>query len=102
MKIRTIILKRLAEFVFLMAVELGTTFLLDHLSGGYIIFDIAALLVATVVFDALAQKWEAKSCSKPSQKQLKKLAGRRPSITTKRKSYSQLTSLFQNLFRYRH
>ena len=90
MKIRKIILKRLAEFVFLMAVELGTTFLVDHLSGSCILFDIASLLVATVVFDAWAQKWDDRS-NKDSEVQPKEVV-KRDSIVRIRKPNSNPTN----------
>lgn len=73
--------KRLAEFAVLLAVELATTFVLSQLSGVYFFFDIVALLVVSVVFDAISHKWNASSTdSEKSQARPKKPVVRRSSI----------------------
>lgn len=80
MKITKIIARRLAEFTFLLAVELSTTFVLNKLTGGYVLLDIVALLVATVVFDALAQKWDKGSIVPEESQQPSTKVVRRTSI----------------------
>ena len=103
MKIRKIIFKRFAEFVFVLSVELASAVLLGQMTGGHIFYEIVALIAATLIFDALAQKYEDQSCnSKKSPKKPKRQGGQRQSTTTKRKSRSPLTFLMRDKYRFRH
>lgn len=92
MKFTKIIARRLAEFAFLMAVELATTFVLNQLTGGYVLLDIVALLVATVVFDALAQKWDKRSAAPEESQQPSNKVVRRMSIVRFRSIRAKATT----------
>lgn len=80
MKFTKIIAKRLAELTFLLAVELGATVVLNQLSDGFVFLDIFALLVATIVFDVFAQKWDGRSTDSEESQQPSKKVVRRTSI----------------------
>lgn len=80
MKFTKIIAKRLAEFTFLLAVELGATVVLNQLSGGLIFLDIVALFVAMIVFDAFVQKRDERSTAPEESQQPSNKVVKRTSI----------------------
>lgn len=84
--------KRLAEFTFLLAVELGATVVLNQLSGGFVFLDIGALLAATIVFDVFAQKWDERSTDSEESQQPSKKVVRRTSIVRFRGIRAKATS----------
>lgn len=90
MKIRKTIFKRLSEVAVLLAVELASSYLLSHLSGGYIICEIVALIIATVIFDALVER-ESQS----------KKASKRKFRSAKKKSRSSVTFSWFDQWKFR-
>lgn len=79
MKIRKTIFKRLSEVTVLLTVELASSYLLTRLSGGYIICEIVALIIATVIFDALVER-ESQS-KKASKRKFRSAKKSRSSVT---------------------